>query len=267
MNRTLLIILTLFFFHFGRSQEIDLSKWKLDSIPLGKKLNEANHSENDWYFKLSQDTILVQKNKYRLIKGDSLPFPIDSIRNINGNKFIKSVFNGYLIGYDHGEFGGGLKYVSSYNDIDYYVEIEEKDNEWNYSIMGRNVRKIFEFNNKIYATRGLAHLGSNYGNLIELIFNDGKWKYKYISSLIETPILTFNYGEFIYIITSQNILKIDKDLNITQILKSPFNWGILYPSSAFIKNRDIYIAMRKGILIIRDFETSPKYEWYVKQIL
>ena len=267
MKNSLLSILIFCIFSSAIAQEINLTEWKKDSIPLEKELNKANHSKDNWYFELKNDTVRIIQNPYKRIKGDKLPFPIDSVKNISGNKYIKSVFNGYLIGFNHGEFGGGLKYVSLYNDYGYHIEFEDKENEWKYGISGRNVRKIFEFNDKIIATRGLAHMGLNYGSLVELIFKDGKWKYKYISRLIESPGVTFQYNEFIYIITSQYILKIDKELKIKEVLKSRFYWGVLYPSSSFIKENDIYIAMRKGILIIKDFESEPKYEWYIKKIL
>lgn len=255
--------MTILFFHFGQSQEIDLSGWKQDSIPLDKKLNEANHSKDDWFFKKIKDSIIIEKNKYKRIKGDSLPFPIDSVKGLRGNEYIKSVFNGYLIGQNKGEFGGGLKFVSLNNDHSYNIRLkDEKHSTRGYIFM--NILKIFEWNDRIYATEGLAHMVLDRGNFLEIFYDEGEWKYTIISSLIEKPALTFKHNEFIYMITSQYILKMDKELNINQVLKSPMYWGVLYPSSIFIKGGDIYLAMRKGILIIRDFENNPQYEWYVK---
>ena len=252
------------FFQFINSQEIDLSEWKIDSLPLTmKKLSEANKSKLHWSFNSLNDTLRIVKNTYTRINGDTLPFPIDSVKNISGTKYIKTVFNGYLVGYNRGEFGGGLKYVSLYNDYDYHVELINKEEEWKYNYVSRNVREIFEFKGKIYALRGLAHGIAN-GGLYEIIFKDGKWSYQYLSNLPGTPSIVFEYNNLVYIVTSEHILTYDELGNINTILKSPFYWGSLYPTNAFIKDKDIYLAMKKGILIIRNFEIKPRYEWYIK---
>jgi hypothetical protein len=265
MKNNLITLIILLFFQFGKSQEIDLSEWKIDSIPFTfKKLNEANNSKLHWSFSKLNDTIRITENKYTRINGDKLPFPIDSVKNISGTKFIKSVYNGYLIGYNHGEFGGGLKYVSLYNDYSYHVELINKEEEWKYNHVSRNIREIFEYNGRIYALRGLAHMTLNNGGLYEIIFKDGKWRYKYISNLPGTPSISFKYNNLVYIVTTEHILTFDKLGNLNTILKSPFYWGSLYPTNSFVKDKDIYLAMRKGILVIRNFEIKPSYEWYIK---
>ncbi|MGJ8591821.1 MAG: hypothetical protein ACSHXF_04700 [Aquaticitalea sp.] len=263
-----LLLIALLIFQFGKSQEIDLSEWKMDSIPTSlKKLSEANNSKHRWHFSNFNDTIKIIEHKYNRVNGDNLPFSLDSVKNISGTKFIKSVYNGFLIGYNHGEFGGGLKFVSLNNDYSYSIELIDKENEWKYNYVSRNIREIFEYNNRIYAMRGLAHMGLNNGGLYEIIFKNGKWSYKYISNLPGTPDIVFVHKNIVYIVTTQNILKFDEIGGLKTILKSPFYWGSLYPSNAFIKGNDIYLAMRKGILIIRDFENNPNYEWYIKEIL
>jgi hypothetical protein len=50
---------------------------------------------------------------------------------------------------------------------------------------------------------------------------------------------------------------------VEKVLKAPLYWGILNPSSMVRENKDLYIAMRKGVLKIISFEGNPTYEWYV----
>ncbi len=46
-----LLIITLLLFQFRKNQEIDLSDWKIDSIPTSfKALNTANRSKYRWNF-------------------------------------------------------------------------------------------------------------------------------------------------------------------------------------------------------------------------
>lgn len=273
--------------NFIFSQEIDLSNWKKDSIPIGNltpfsnkpgKLVIANHSKDNWSFKIKFDSVYILNNKDFKIKGDSVAFPINNIDDLQGKKYVKKVDKGFLIGSNAGEFGGNLKFISHDNNINYNIENAsnfEKDKvkfstnekgKW-YGYTNKNIQQIFDFNNKVYATKELTHLSLNYGSIIEIFYENEKWKYKLVENLIESSKIAFEHNGLIYIITSQYILNFDKNSEIKQVLKSVFNWGNLYPSSAFIKDKDIYIAMRKGILVIRDFENNPDYEWYVKKIL
>jgi len=243
-------------------QSIDLTKWKKDVLPISDVYdsisncwyNPANVSKDNWIFKVIENRVEIVKNDFKQGKGDVLPFGQDFISTnlpmIKGNRFVKKVSDGYIVGINRGEFGGGLFFISQ-NGLE------------NYQIAGYlRIKEIFEFNSRIYAIEGVAHLGSNYGKVIE-IYKDTMWKCKIVSDLIEAPILTAKYKKEQIIVTSQYILKMTKNGQIEQILQSPFFWGALYPSSFFIEKNDIYLAMRQGILKIKYFTKNPIYEWYL----
>ena len=234
--RNLFLFIFLTPFYLVQGQEIDLSKWKKDSIPIGERLSQTNKSDAHWSFVIRDDSVHIVQNTYERILGDVLAFPMDSIKGIvKGKNYIKSIYNGYLIGEKGSYLSGGLYFVTLHNEYSYEVEEIIEDPEHIYGYTNKNILKIFEFHNKIYATRGYPYKGLNTGNIIEVVYDQGKWQYKNISKLIESPTISFVHGTFLYIITSQYVLKIDKDLIIKQILQSPFYWGALYPTSAFIK--------------------------------
>ncbi|RYF84808.1 MAG: hypothetical protein EON98_08230 [Chitinophagaceae bacterium] len=83
-----------------------------------------------------------------------------------------------------------------------------------------------------------------------------------MSALIEAPALITDYKGEKLIVTSQYILKLGNDLKVTEVLKSPFYWGMLYPSSILVDNNDLYLAMRQGVLKIKSFDSTPEYIWY-----
>ncbi|WMI69170.1 hypothetical protein [Mangrovimonas sp. YM274] len=274
----------------GFGQELDLSVWKRDSVPLGDllpfhkgqsdRLLEANQSKDHWYFEITPDTVLVKNHPCFKIKGDSLPFVINDIGGLGGYKYVKKVSNGYLIGSNGGEFGGGLKFVALNKGYSYNIKtlgsengdrpvgaVNQIESGALYGYRSRNIYSIFEFNGKLYATEGMSHLAYDKGAIIEIFNDNDKWCYRHVSEFIEAPRVTFKYKDSLYVITGQYILKLDKAINTTQVLRAPFYWGLLYPSSAFVNNTDMYIAMRKGIMVIRDFETHPNYEWYVEPML
>lgn len=279
MKKHFLLLIIIQFFHIGKSQEIDLSKWKRDSIPLGiglsfiekDKLYQTKLSKDNWSFRIHNDTVKIVNNDYKIDNGDSL-FYKGELMKLPPRKYIKKVFNGYLIGINDNEYiGNSLKFLSTLenNKIVDLEKIENISTSKNYNnkrqrIISNNIRKIFEFNNTLYGFQGGGIIENSPGMIIEIFYKNGVWKYKNIKNIIEVPIISFLHNEKLYIITNQHILRMDKNMRIKQVLKSELKWGQINLSNAFIKNNDIFIAMRGGILIIRDFENNPNYEWFVK---
>ena len=278
MKKKFLIIITVLYFQIGKSQVIDLSEWKRDSLPLGTGLSfikndelyKATLSKNNWSFKISNDTVKIENNHFKIDKGDSLSYE-GNLFQLPPRKYIRKVFNGYLIGLNDNEYiGNSLKFLSNQNDTKLFdiEKIENSSDSLHYKnrqlIISDNIRKIFKFNKRIYAFQGGVSLDISPGLIIEIFYKNEKWNYKPIKRMIEVPKISFLHNNNLYMITNQYIFSMDKNMQIKQVLKSKIKWGHLNLSNAFIKKKDIYIAMRKGILIIRDFENNPIYEWFVK---
>jgi len=254
MNSTLKLIF-LFFSISLFSQKPNLDNWEKSNLPLGDSLYKANNSTDDWIFEKINNDWIINQRKFHRNNGDKLEIPKEIIEK---NKKILNTYNGkikkvkdeYIVGLNDGEFGGGL-YIVSQNG--------ERITELNCCM---RVQEIFEYNNKILAITGLSHLGLSYGNIIE-IKKDNSWSFKEVSKLIEAPDFTIEHNNTRLIITDQHILKLNNKNEISTVLKSPFYWGMLYPSNALIDGNDIYLSMRKGILKIVSFENNPEYEWYI----
>ncbi|MCX6319592.1 MAG: hypothetical protein NTW29_20105 [Bacteroidetes bacterium] len=249
---TLLFFLSLY--QLCGAQVPDLTNWKIDTLPTGDRIYTANHSPDNWIFSKSGEKWEVVKNDFKRENGDSLPFPPDfiakNLKEIRGNRYVKKTADGFLVGLNKGEFGGGLYFIKP-DGLDGY-EIARY----------LNIRTIFEYKSKYFAIEGLAHLGSERGQILEIFKSDTVWKYTSLTHLIEAPALITDYNNEKVIVTSQYLLKFGSEFTVSEILKSPLYWGVLYPSSILINNADIYLAMRKGVLKIKAFDTNPAYEWY-----
>jgi hypothetical protein len=231
MKKLLIVIFFLTLnFQSQAQQKPDLTNWKLNTLPVGDLLNTANQSQDDWIFIKKNDKWQIEKNTSKGEKGDVFPFTGDfidkNLKEIKRYSYVKKVPDGFLVGLNKGEFGGGLYFINS-------------DGLSGYE-MGKflNIRSIFEHNWTIFSIEGLAHLGVNRGQIIQIFKEDNLWKYKTLTQLIEAPTLITDYNDEKIIVTSQYILKFRKDLVVTEILKSPMYWGMLYPSSIIIDHND-----------------------------
>ena len=232
-----------------KGQAPDLTNWKLDTLPLGDRIYKANNSDNNWFFEKSGNVWEVKRNANRIERGDSLPVISKRIRklinSIKGIKFFKKISSGYLMGVNNGEFGGGL----------YNIDLSSRKlHEIHQSF---RIQEIFEFQSKVYASVGVYN-----GQIIEIYEENELWKYKSVCILIGTPRLIVDYNDKKLILTSQHLSILGKDLKVTELLKAPFYWGMLYPSSILIDGDNIYIAMREGVLKISQFIVKPMFEWF-----
>lgn len=242
-----------------KAQNYTLSDFTLDSLPIGKKLYETYKSKQYWTIKSINDSIIIKEYDDNYSKRDTLPFSEKQIkRKIKSSTVINKssirdfmkVDDGYIIGLNDGEFGGGLWFLSlngrkSY-EITPYIRVKD----------------IFEFNNKLYVIRGLSHITVSYGSLLEIKKNK-KWKVHKAYQLQDAPKFVVFEKENILILTSEYLMSFNKLEVLTKVLHAPFYWGTLSPSSAIIIGNDIYIALKKGVLGISYFKTRPEYSWYI----
>lgn len=244
-----LLIYSLIICNLCNGQAPDLTNWKSDSLPLGDRVNMANQSLNDWIFAKNGNNWAIKRSSHLTENGDDLlsisKKTKEKIKLIKGKKFYKKISSGYLMGVNNGEFGGGLYYIDSTRGKLHQIE------------HGLRIQNIFEYQSKLFAIEGLYH-----GQIIEIFKENKFWKYRSISGLIDVPKLLVDYNNEKIILSNQYLLLLNKDLKITELLKAPFYWGALYPSSILIDGEVLYIAMRQGILKIMNFVTSPKYEWF-----
>lgn len=254
MKKNFLIIISILFFQIGKSQVIDLSEWKRDSLPLGTGLSfikndelyKATLSKNNWSFEISNDTVKIENNRFKIDKGDSLSYE-GKLLQLPPRRYIRKVFNGYLIGLNDNEYiGNSLKFLSNQNSTKLF-DVEKTENipdSLHYKnrqlVISDNIREIFKFNKRIYAFLGGGSLDISPGLIIEIFYENGKWNYKPIKRMIEVPKISFLHNDNLYMITNQYIFSTDKNMQIKQVLKSKIKWGHLNLSNAFIKKK-IYI--------------------------
>ena len=215
-----------------------VQKWKKYDLPSDEDVLKYNSTGIGWLILLDPSgQVIAQNNIAKFPSVDTLPFkiPYDTTKvySWRGFQTVKKVDNGFLVGFNKGEFGGSLHWYSEKGDS-------------TYQISRGNVDYIFEYKRNIYMVSGLFHMVTDHGVINEMKFIKSKWKIDGGFELPSKSFIIMPYKDRILFITTKTILFFDGTDNFDLVKKDGF-WDVLYPQSAVIVNDDLFIGMRGGV--------------------
>lgn len=249
MNRILAVLLLLSINSFAQDT-ISIKNWSSVPIPTNENtLLNYNRSEVWWKVLIKNSEVLTFNNYHH--NQEQLPFPItktqkETVFNITGTRVVLRVDDGYLIGVDCGEWGGDFFWYS-------------KNGKTQKQLKGYRIMQFITRDKKIYAIDG-------YGTMIKIDKVQGEW--------LTEPYFKFPFGQkpisiamdiqnnFI-VITSDCLLKIDKELKITKVIENGFWRPYLYPTSIVVKDNIVYAGMPMGIFKYNLY--TEKKEWLMSK--
>lgn len=140
---------------------------KVSEPPTKEQVQKLNYSNKEFEVYLNSDNKVEYRDyKYSKVKGTELPFKIipnkDDRYTFGGKQVNLKIENGWLVGFDKGEWGGNLFWFN------------EEGTKYEKIIDG-NIKNIFVINGKIYITEGLAHLSMSYGQIFQIEKENNKW--------------------------------------------------------------------------------------------
>lgn len=225
--------------------------WKTYPVPTKEQAKSYNRGSSDWQVFIKNSQVLATSDRY--FKQESLPFKLlkNCSSDFGGRQTVLSVPDGYLVGFDKGEWGGALGWF-------------DKKGKGCLKVFDGQVVKIAKVNNQIFAIEGLAHLSTSRGSVLKINRNKGRWEVeKYLDLPFAPEGLGVDSNNNMIIVTSNNLIKVKKDKNVEVLIKDGF-WSYgLYPNSLIIKDDVVFIGMRKGILKY-NLRTSTQ-EWLMNE--
>jgi len=180
----------------------------------------------------------------------SLPFKLPRPGEIEyaGSPTWIKVKNGYLVGYDHGEWGGSLHWFSF-------------DGKAHYKISGSQVQTFVKRKQQIYALTDGSHQGIPMGRIGRLDLKNGTWT---IEPYLRTNTISHSItasGKELYIIAHQGIFRInDKNILDTILTKPMWERTYIYNTSLIKKGNQLYMGMWEGVY--RYNLKTGKQDWF-----
>ena len=212
-----------------------IDNWKSYSIPTSPDtLRNYYYSPNEW-------RVFIKDNKVHVAKNQSfddkslVPFKISH----DGKEVLSAlqVDDGYLIGFNRGEWGGHLDWFS-------------KDGKVSYEISGDEIVQFIKRKGKNYAIQGLAHLTMSTGSILIIEKENGKWVSKeYLKLPVAPNSIGLGVGDDFFIITNESLLKIDGNRKVIPLVNKGFWFNNIYSDSISIvvKENIVYAGMRAGV--------------------
>jgi hypothetical protein len=178
-----------------------------------------------------------------------LPKNLKLSKEMIGRRSLIRTADGWLIGFDAGEFGGGLWWFNNEGD-------ESK------KLLSENVHAIYRNSHGVFVLVGLAHLSRNSGKIYQITETDEELKVKHVADLGGSPeASTVDSEDRFVVATPRSVVAVDYAGKVLELYKS--GEDLTYPTSVLVDaNGDIFVGMRFFALrLVPTNNSSYRPQW------
>ena len=228
----------------------DLSKWISSEPPREKS---PNYSRKDWNVFLRDGRPRVRAHNSADDDRAKLPFAIEHAKaspEMAGQLHAAKVEDGWIVGFNAGEFGGGLWWFSP-------------DGRHRSRISKEQVCGFVRSAKGLLALEGLLHLSFDTGHVIRITRGgNGRWGSEQLVDLGQAPSAATRVDDgSLIVVTTDRLLRVRPDMHVDTLLEKAF-WSGLYPNSVIVdRSGAIYIGMRQGVTKIAATDGRRTVTW------
>lgn len=155
-----------------------------------------------------------------------------------GGRDVVKVDDGWLVGFNSGEFGAALYWF-------------DPQGQTKYKISDHQVVAFIQSPSGIMAIEGLGHLGLARGSLIRLVRKNGHahWQAVTVQKFDSEPYgYALSRAGTLYVVLNDSIVSISHDGKTRRLIRSTA-WQMLYPTSSVLNADDtkLYVGMRQFV--------------------
>ncbi len=239
----------------------DLAKWVVTDPPAhgSRRWVEAHGAQAHWVVTLrdGQPRTHFRTDKDR--KPAPLPFTIGNGKaadGLAGRRVSARVADGWIVGFDAGEFGGGLWWFSP------------DGSKRTRLLADARIKGLIPTGSGLLALEGLAHMNTNEGRLLRLEpRQEGAWSSEVIANLGHAPeaYATAEDGSLI-VATTDRLLRVEPLTGKIEVMVNDAFWEGLHPNSMVIDAQGtIYLGMRHGVARIGTEKAGlERVRWLLK---
>jgi hypothetical protein len=232
-------------------------EWVVTAPPrrFSDRWYEANHADIEWKVSLSDDRVTITQLRCVDIPEAALPFtiPRDDIPTLElGRSSFARVDDGWLAGFDAGEWGGALLWFDPSGKRHYIISYDQ-------------VCGFIESGAGLLALEGLCHLGVNRGQLLVLKrAENSRWGVaRFVDLEAQPEVACVDKHGAVLVATTASLLRVTPDRRIQSIVDRAFWEGLSPNSMVSDSSGTIYLGMRYGVARVRESGRNQVVEWLV----
>lgn len=212
----------------------------------------GNYSRREWRVEQGENNVSIRLDEVQDHQ-DVLPSVID-FRKAKAVKVssrsVEQVDDGWLVGLDIGEFGGGLWWFSS-------------DGKVSKKLSEENIVRFAKTSSGVFALAGLAHLGINDGKILKIVGGGINRKVEKLLDLGATPrAFVMESADTLLILTTDSLVRVKTSGTIEKLFSTRY-WQ-LYPTSMIVSPSGIvHIGMNHFVVRLTPTGKEYKEEWFV----
>jgi hypothetical protein len=231
----------------------EVARWQEVSVPpesdKGSRavwFYSANYSPHEWRVHTDGGQVCAALDTEKPQEQKERPAFTPEVGRFHGASAFAAVDDGWLVGFNQGEWGGALYWFS-------------RDGTQNYKVSKHQVVNFFSLTNGLHAIEGLAHLGISEGSIIRIVRSQPKahWQALVVAELPFAPYAISVRRDGTMLATlSDALVFVGRDYRVDTLLRDP-PWAGLYPNSSILSRdeRKLYIGMRQ---FVGEFDLSTK---------
>lgn len=221
----------------------------------------SGRSTDEWYVRVREGRLIVSDRPEE--EADTLPFKIKPIprrgeTELAGRRHVLVVEDGYLVGFDAGEFGGSAWWFSGKGDRWQKLTLRAG------SYFPENVHAFAVLGKDVLAFEGLTHMFTNHGRIVRLHHgSDGDWHASLFANLSACPRAVLQLSERTWLFaTTTGVFTIDAEAR-ARALWEPRGVHLYYPNSLVRDEAGtVYMGMRSFVV-----RMAPQSGAYVVDVL
>lgn len=226
-----------------------------------------NYSSSYWEVSGSPIVSIRAVTRHGSGTKEPLPFEIPAAprnQDLAGDRRVKQVPDGWLVGFDHGEWGGGLWWFSQ--DGSRRVRVRPPAGGPPDSVSGfvaENVVAFDDFAGTTIVFMGLDHAGGQSGRLFRVVRGPEGWQLILLANLRSRPRAWVHDGDSILIQTGDVLWRLLASGQIVQLHQASLPSS---PSSlALGESGRIYVGLRRFIVRLVPVKDGFDEEWFVRE--
>jgi hypothetical protein len=205
----------------------------------------------EWHVQIETGRVIVDSEPHG--REDALPFEIKPVPrsgaiDLMGERYVVAVDGGYVVGFNAGEFGGGVWWFST--DGTRRRKLTLRASESLEDHVSENVHGLALLGQDLLAFQGLTHLGSNSGRVVRIRrAPNGEWQPSLFAELRACPhaVVQESTSSWFFAATT-GVWRIDARARVRPIWRPP-GGHLYYPNSIALDSTGvIYMRMRDYIV-------------------